>query len=115
MIRYEEIQVDFGKYKIAKEIRCIKYLEDKEGIKLTRTKIAWNELGVPDCFYLKDDKLTFVEFKTNNCGVTKEQFMWLLANQDKNIRVIWFSVRDNRIEEFCKDFLKQAKDLEEGL
>lgn len=81
--------------KIAKE-----YLEQTQGIKLIKcieSDLVKSEAGVPDYIYSINDKLFFIEIKSEGDSLRKKQIEWILNNQDKNTRVAYFKVNYNYI------------------
>lgn len=46
------------------------------------------EIGIPDFCYEKDNKINFLEIKSEKDELRLSQFKWILDNSDKHIRVV---------------------------
>ncbi len=80
--------IDSTKEEIAK-----RYLEEIQGIKLTKNqpKLIGNK-GVPDFHYRIRNKYFYVEIKCDEDHLRRSQLNWIFDNQEKNIRICLFDI-----------------------
>ena len=64
------------------------YLQDKLKNKLIRN----TDKGSPDYKYYFLSKCYYVEFKSNNDGLRKDQIRWILNNPEADLTIMWVNV-----------------------